>query len=166
MAKRRPAPPITPASAPQVLSPKRLCPQSLQTSTINQLYINNTTTALPVTTSDLITKTTVSSQTITNHQNINMDNQMGQMGPMAPMALSQSMDSVNTASNEEEVSFFFFLIFYKNTIFKSNMRASSIYRISFTKIQLNFFFFLCEVEKHFSFYFQFFFCSLRVFYYF
>lgn len=107
VAKRRPAPPITPASAPQVLSPKRLCPQSLQTPIINQLYINNTTTTLPVTTSDLITKTTVSSQTITNHQNINMDNQMGQMGPMAPMALSQSMDSVNTASNEEEVSLFF-----------------------------------------------------------
>lgn len=33
-----------------------------------------------------------------------MDNSMGQMTPMAPLALSQSMDSVNTASNEEEVS--------------------------------------------------------------
>lgn len=32
-----------------------------------------------------------------------MDNSMGQMTPMAPLALSQSMDSVNTASNEEEV---------------------------------------------------------------
>lgn len=33
----------------------------------------------------------------------NMDNTMGQMGQMAPLGLSQSMDSVNTASNEEEV---------------------------------------------------------------
>ncbi|XP_055699003.1 protein couch potato [Phlebotomus papatasi] len=32
-----------------------------------------------------------------------MENPMGQMAPMAPLALSQSMDSVNTASNEEEV---------------------------------------------------------------
>lgn len=32
-----------------------------------------------------------------------MDSSMGQMTPMAPLALSQSMDSVNTASNEEEV---------------------------------------------------------------
>lgn len=32
-----------------------------------------------------------------------MDTSMGQMTPMAPLALSQSMDSVNTASNEEEV---------------------------------------------------------------
>lgn len=32
-----------------------------------------------------------------------MDNSMGQMGQMAPLGLSQSMDSVNTASNEEEV---------------------------------------------------------------
>ncbi|XP_058455094.1 uncharacterized protein LOC131432682 [Malaya genurostris] len=35
--------------------------------------------------------------------NVKMDNSMGQMTPMAPLALSQSMDSVNTASNEEEV---------------------------------------------------------------
>ncbi|XP_055643828.1 protein couch potato [Toxorhynchites rutilus septentrionalis] len=35
--------------------------------------------------------------------NTKMDNSMGQMPPMAPLALSQSMDSVNTASNEEEV---------------------------------------------------------------
>ncbi|KAJ6635294.1 Protein couch potato [Pseudolycoriella hygida] len=34
-----------------------------------------------------------------------MDNSMGQMTPMAnnALVLSQSMDSVNTASNEEEV---------------------------------------------------------------
>ncbi|XP_052891681.1 protein couch potato [Anopheles moucheti] len=35
--------------------------------------------------------------------NLKMDSSMGQMTPMAPLALSQSMDSVNTASNEEEV---------------------------------------------------------------
>ncbi|XP_050071984.1 protein couch potato [Anopheles maculipalpis] len=35
--------------------------------------------------------------------NLKMDSTMGQMTPMAPLALSQSMDSVNTASNEEEV---------------------------------------------------------------
>ncbi|XP_053679835.1 protein couch potato-like [Anopheles nili] len=34
---------------------------------------------------------------------LKMDSAMGQMTPMAPLALSQSMDSVNTASNEEEV---------------------------------------------------------------
>uniref|UniRef100_A0A182JQY8 Uncharacterized protein n=1 Tax=Anopheles christyi TaxID=43041 RepID=A0A182JQY8_9DIPT len=39
--------------------------------------------------------------------NLKMDSSMGQMTPMAPLALSQSMDSVNTASNEEE---------YKKTI--------------------------------------------------
>lgn len=43
------------------------------------------------------------------HQQSNiMDNSIGQMTPMAPLALSQSMDSVNTASNEEEVSSFCF----------------------------------------------------------
>jgi len=38
--------------------------------------------------------------------NISMDSNMGQMGqnPMQSHPLSQSMDSVNTASNEEEVS--------------------------------------------------------------
>ena len=35
-----------------------------------------------------------------------MDNSMGQIVPMTSMALSQSMDSVNTATNEEEVSVF------------------------------------------------------------
>lgn len=39
----------------------------------------------------------------TNNNN-NMDNPMGQMTPIAPLTLSQSMDSVNTNSNEEEVS--------------------------------------------------------------
>ncbi|XP_063704069.1 protein couch potato, partial [Culicoides brevitarsis] len=33
----------------------------------------------------------------------NMDNPMGQIAPIAPITLSQSMDSVNTNSNEEEV---------------------------------------------------------------
>lgn len=33
-----------------------------------------------------------------------MDNSMGQIVPMTSLALSQSMDSVNTATNEEEVS--------------------------------------------------------------
>lgn len=32
-----------------------------------------------------------------------MDNSMGQIVPMTSLALSQSMDSVNTATNEEEV---------------------------------------------------------------
>lgn len=35
-----------------------------------------------------------------------MENSMGQIVPMTSLALSQSMDSVNTATNEEEVSFF------------------------------------------------------------
>lgn len=35
-----------------------------------------------------------------------MDNSMGQIVPMTSLALSQSMDSVNTATNEEEVSVF------------------------------------------------------------
>lgn len=34
-----------------------------------------------------------------------MDNSMGQIVPMTSLALSQSMDSVNTATNEEEVSY-------------------------------------------------------------
>lgn len=33
-----------------------------------------------------------------------MENSMGQIVPMTSLALSQSMDSVNTATNEEEVS--------------------------------------------------------------
>lgn len=41
-----------------------------------------------------------------------MDNSMGQMVPMTSLALSQSMDSVNTATNEEEVSAFSFHFFF------------------------------------------------------
>lgn len=43
-----------------------------------------------------------------NSNNNNMDNPMGQMTPIAPLTLSQSMDSVNTNSNEEEVSVTYF----------------------------------------------------------
>lgn len=52
-----------------------------------------------------------------------MENSMGQIVPMTSMALSQSMDSVNTATNEEEVSAFqsilfvcccFFILFEKH----------------------------------------------------
>jgi hypothetical protein len=154
--KRRPAPHLTVASAPQILSPKRLRPtieehhqielqQQIQQQAFNQIH---NLSALPSTTapiidqsflnqqqSALISSTLISScnttqthllagisttgatsatnlittntaSTITNNTNnsLNMDNPMGQMTPMAPLGLSQSMDSVNTASNEEEVS--------------------------------------------------------------
>lgn len=89
--------------------------------------INNTLiTSTPQTTiSSLSTNPTLLTTTLTSggglvgitaavaqhqHQQSNiMDNSIGQMTPMAPLALSQSMDSVNTASNEEEVSSLCFL---------------------------------------------------------
>lgn len=50
-----------------------------------------------------------------------MENSMGQIVPMTSLALSQSMDSVNTATNEEEVSafqsIFVFLYFLKKKCF-------------------------------------------------
>lgn len=46
----------------------------------------------------------INTPTNNNNNNNNMDNPMGQMTPIAPLTLSQSMDSVNTNSNEEEVS--------------------------------------------------------------
>lgn len=51
----------------------------------------------------LASSTSSSSQCNGSNSATNMDNSMGQMGQMAPLGLSQSMDSVNTASNEEEV---------------------------------------------------------------
>lgn len=135
--KRRPALPITPASAPQVLSPKRLCatspfpassqiisilPHFINTDTANainnhnlslnnhhhhhtqNLLLNTTSAAAPavISTSTISTNTTNGPVATANI----MDNTMGQMTPMAnnALVLSQSMDSVNTASNEEEVS--------------------------------------------------------------
>lgn len=204
MVKRRPAPQITVASAPQVLSPKRLCTNSLagagatipalgsclvpahppasaaaaaaallhhhnqlqqqqqqqqhqqqqqqQFQQHHQLLVDSANAAAaaaaavavsqahqqqhhqqqqqPMFTSPIVAQSNpaVSTQSINgslsgvvnsvnnNHQNslvgapgsqVNkMDTSMGQMTPMAPLALSQSMDSVNTASNEEEVSVF------------------------------------------------------------
>lgn len=132
--KRRPALPITPASAPQVLSPKRLCatsqfpassqiisilPHFINTDTANainnhnlslnnhhhtqNLILNNTSAAPAVISTSTISTNTTNGPVPT--ANI-MDNSMGQMTPMAnnALVLSQSMDSVNTASNEEEVS--------------------------------------------------------------
>lgn len=48
-----------------------------------------------------------------------MDNSMGQIVPMTSLALSQSMDSVNTATNEEEVSvlYLYFVFVYAPHIF-------------------------------------------------
>lgn len=201
--KRRPAPQITVASAPQVLSPKRLCttplaggatipalgsclvsahppasaaaaaaaaallqhhqvqaaqhqyqqqqhqhqqarlqsqhhqlleatggniPTSVQQQQLVSLPLAITTNSQqPMFTSPIVAQSNpaVSTQSINGSLNVNavnnnhnlgqtqnslgntgkMDNSMGQMTPMAPLALSQSMDSVNTASNEEEVSF-------------------------------------------------------------
>lgn len=42
-----------------------------------------------------------------------MDNSMGQIVPMTSLALSQSMDSVNTATNEEEVCTIYIFNFLK-----------------------------------------------------
>lgn len=47
--------------------------------------------------------TTVATNTVTNNASMDQVGQMGQ-NPMQSHPLSQSMDSVNTASNEEEVS--------------------------------------------------------------
>lgn len=158
--KRRPALPISPASAPQVLSPKRLCsttkyhhpaspilsilPQIVNsiandTTTLNihraQLHHstilrtasgeNHTTATIPVISASAAaavaaaavtssTTTTVAAATaaaVQKHLNQSqqlsatsiMDASMGQIVPMPSMVLSQSMDSVNTATNEEEV---------------------------------------------------------------
>ncbi|GAB0094819.1 hypothetical protein DMENIID0001_101450 [Sergentomyia squamirostris] len=124
--KRRPAPPVPPSSVPQVvLSPKRLrqTPHQIINSPVGQFAVSqghlvvqpgiqvgqvatpvsqgenhiqlhqaNTTTPLPITSATPVTAEVAPT----------MDNPMGQMAPMAPLALSQSMDSVNTASNEEE----------------------------------------------------------------
>lgn len=205
MVKRRPAPQITVASAPQVLSPKRLCttplaggatipalgsclvsahppasaaaaaaaaallqhhqvqaaqhqfhqqqqqhqqarlqsqhhqllestggnvPTSVQQQQLVSLPLAITTNSQqPMFTSPIVAQSNPAVSTQSVHQSINgslnvnavnnnhnlgqtqnslgnttkMDNSMGQMTPMAPLALSQSMDSVNTASNEEEV---------------------------------------------------------------
>lgn len=204
--KRRPAPQITVASAPQVLSPKRLCTtplaggatipalgtclvsahppasaaaaaaaaallqhhhhqqaqavqhhqfqqqqqqhqqqQQQQQARLQQQLLESVPTSVhqqqqqlvsvplaissnspqPMFTSPIVAQSNqaVSTQSINGSLNVNaannnhnlgqtqnslggatkMDNSMGQMTPMAPLALSQSMDSVNTASNEEEV---------------------------------------------------------------
>lgn len=74
-----------------------------------QNLILNTTSAGPacISTSTISTNTTNGPVATANI----MDNSMGQMTPMAnngQLVLSQSMDSVNTASNEEEVSLTFF----------------------------------------------------------
>lgn len=200
MVKRRPAPQITVASAPQVLSPKRLCTtplaggatipalgtclvsahppasaaaaaaaaallqhhhqqaqavqhhqfqqqQQQQQARLQQQLLESTAGTVPTSvhqqqlvsvplaistnspqpmfTSPIVAQSNqaVSTQSINGSLNVNaannnhnlgqtqnslggatkMDNSMGQMTPMAPLALSQSMDSVNTASNEEEV---------------------------------------------------------------
>lgn len=170
--KRRPALPITPASAPQVLSPKRLCATSqyqattpaiisilphlvsnlvpdsaaltINTHQQNQLHqhhlhhqqqqqqqhqlhqhllaktpistavaiaqaqLNSTATSispnLPPNT--LTLASTNPSVAVSTSPTTVMDSAMGQLTPMAnnALVLSQSMDSVNTASNEEEVS--------------------------------------------------------------
>lgn len=183
MVKRRPAPQITVASAPQVLSPKRLCTTPLAgAATIPALgnclvpahppasaaaaaaaaallqhhqfqqsqhlhhqhqqlvesaqqqhqqaisAASHSQQQQPMFTSPIVAQSNpaVSTQSINGSLGVNaannnlsglgqnqnslvagsnakMDTSMGQMTPMAPLALSQSMDSVNTASNEEEV---------------------------------------------------------------
>lgn len=164
--KRRPALPISPASAPQVLSPKRLCsttkyhpaspilsilPQivnSIATDTSNvnihrsQLHhsailgttscTENTGTISVISTTNAAIQNCLAQQTLQQQQQQKgvvishqqqqqhfvikhlsqsqqtpsasiMDASMGQIVPMPSMVLSQSMDSVNTATNEEEV---------------------------------------------------------------
>lgn len=66
----------------------------------------------------LSSTTTVATNTVTGSScNANMD-PVGQMGqnPMQSHPLSQSMDSVNTASNEEEVSHTLFSYFYNGSL--------------------------------------------------
>lgn len=66
------------------------------------LILNTTSAPAVISTSTISTNTTNGPVATANI----MDNSMGQMTPMAnnALVLSQSMDSVNTASNEEEVS--------------------------------------------------------------
>lgn len=165
--KRRPALPISPASAPQVLSPKRLCsttkyhpaspilsilPQivnsiATDTSSVNihrsQLHhstilgttsgTESTGTISVISTTNAAIQNCLAQQTLQQQQQKGvvishqqqqqqqhfvikhlsqsqqtpsasiMDASMGQIVPMPSMVLSQSMDSVNTATNEEEV---------------------------------------------------------------
>lgn len=143
--KRRPALPNSPASAPQVLSPKRLCsttkyhpaspilsilPQivnsiATDTTTVNihrsQLHHStilgttsgeNTGTISVISTTNAV-QNCLAQQTLQQLKHLSqsqqtpstsiMDASMGQIVPMPSMVLSQSMDSVNTATNEEEV---------------------------------------------------------------
>lgn len=80
------------------------------------LILNSTTSGAVAIPPAVISTSTISTNTTNGPvatANI-MDNSMGQMTPMAnnALVLSQSMDSVNTASNEEEVSLFHFSMFY------------------------------------------------------
>lgn len=96
--------------------------QQLQKSINTQTSVSTSSTAInnnnSVSTNAVLNQTNQSSgrsETSTpnnnNHiSNNKMDNPGGQLIPMTSNPLSQSMDSVNTASNEEEVSRFFILL--------------------------------------------------------
>lgn len=88
--------------------------------------ISQTPTAVEssnLTSSSPSSTTTVATNTVTGSNNTNMD-PVGQMGqnPMQSHPLSQSMDSVNTASNEEEVSHLF--TFYNGSLYTSHVIVS------------------------------------------
>lgn len=80
---------------------------------------NNNSVASSATTATITSSVTTPNTTT----NSNMD-PVGQMGqnPMQSHPLSQSMDSVNTASNEEEVSQIFVSFFYVNVHSSNNIK--------------------------------------------
>jgi len=77
------------AAAKNQQQPQQQPQTQLQTEQLTQ-----TTSQPSLSTNQTVTTTAVSTT---------MDNSMGQIVPMTSLALSQSMDSVNTATNEEEV---------------------------------------------------------------
>lgn len=81
---------------------------------------NNNSVTSSVTTAT-VTSSIATPNTTTTNSNMDPVGQMGQ-NPMQSHPLSQSMDSVNTASNEEEVSLSFFLLFYVPNIFSICLR--------------------------------------------
>lgn len=111
-----------PTQIPSFIATANAAQQQQQIKSINTSSSFNSpspTTVIPISQTQVIessnltssspslSSTTVATNTVTGSCNANMD-PVGQMGqnPMQSHPLSQSMDSVNTASNEEEVSHF------------------------------------------------------------
>jgi hypothetical protein len=189
--KRRPAPHLTVASAPQILSPKRLRPtieehqqieqlQQQQQQAFNQLH---TLSTLPATTAPIIDSSFINQTALITSSLLQQQQQQQQQQPattahlahlaglqpapassaqpqlisspsscvttaalqttnslggmdnsmaLAPLGLSQSMDSVNTASNEEEVSGLCLLSSFQLFSVRSNIYLDLVMAIMFS----------------------------------